>query len=664
MNKWQKEVQQSLLNSEAEAIKALENQYKQALKNINEKIRIFTANIMELDDSISVSTDPDEQARLLSMKQSKIYQKQYQEALKGQVSGILDKMQSDQYSTIDRYLHDCYETSYVGTFYDLAKQGIPIIQPINQAAVTKAILTDSKIVEGYYNRLGVSTAKLKKVITQEISRGIASGLTYGDIARNINNASRSGAYNAYRIARTEGHRIQQSATYDAQVVIKNKGIDVLRQWDAVLDGRTRDSHRMLDGQIREVDEPFEINGRKVMKPGEFGRPEEDINCRCIVTTRIPEDLDEEELETLRKRAEFFGLDKTKNFEEYREKYLKSSEAPIVQRTSFTPAKTIEEAESYAKKFVDTHYQSKYSGNITYKGMSLENANKMNYVLDEVFSSYDVPMLNNLKTMNFREAKWKTAVEDGIAAAYQWGNGGTMFMNQKIFASEKVTSGFIKKADDLLHTVLNGIDTLLEKSGLRDKQRIYLEALKKTGVQCFAQSSGIDFAEATFVHEAGHMLDDKLFRKLFKENGFNLSESMAKYAGNISGYAVSTNSEYIAESFSAFWYGKTDILDPNLVKIFQGAGTVAKSSVANSATDDIISSVKAFAKGSKDFPTVFLPKQEYAHVMSEIATNLTAERDSKQVFRQAIGEYVYTVENNGFGDYRVIGKELIDSSKYE
>ena len=140
--------------------------------------------------------------------------------------------------------------------------------------------------------------------------------------------------------------------------------------------------------------------------------------------------------------------------------------------------------------------------------------------------------------------------------------------------------------------------------------------------------------------------------------------MAKDAGNISEYAVSTNAEYIAESFSAFWYGKTDILDPDLVKIFQGARTAVKTYVVNSSTDDIISSVKVFAKGSKDFPTVFLSKKEYAHVMSEIATHLTPERDSKQVFKQAIGKYIYTVENNGFGDYRVIGKELIESEKFE
>ncbi|MCI6771811.1 MAG: hypothetical protein PUF31_06515 [Oscillospiraceae bacterium] len=31
-------------------------------------------------------------------------------------------------------------------------------------------------------------------------------------------------------------------------------------------------------------------------------------------------------------------------------------------------------------------------------------------------------------------------------------------------------------------------------------------------------------------------------------------------------------------------------------------------------------IQLFAKKSEDFKTVFLPEQEYAHVMSEIATN--------------------------------------------
>ena len=91
---------------------------------------------------------------------------------------------------------------------------------LDQAAAVKAILTDSKVSDGLYNALGVDVKKLKKTITQEISRGIASSLPYRDIARNINNVSGTGLYNAKRIARTEGHRIQQTSTRDAQYAAK------------------------------------------------------------------------------------------------------------------------------------------------------------------------------------------------------------------------------------------------------------------------------------------------------------------------------------------------------------------------------------------------------------------------------------------------------------
>lgn len=652
MNKRQKELLQLQLDDEKAVLKKLQGIYKKALDDVNDHI----AALMGRTDTENL--------------QSIVYQLNYQKALKTQINGILDNLASNQYTTISDYLANCYENGFVGTMYDLHGQGIPLLFPVNQDLVVRAVQNEAPLVDAFYDYLGEDVNLLKKRVTNNISRGMAQGSSYAEIARNIergmigdySKVNGGAMYDAYRIARTEGHRITNAATHDAQIKAKDAGADVVKQWDAAMDRRTRKSHARVDGEIREIDEPFS-NG--LMYPGDSaGTAAEVINCRCACLQRARSELNEDELQTLKDRAEFFGLDKTKNFEDFKQKYLKAAKVPVAQTTGFTPAKTIEEAEEYAKHFVDTKYQSKYSGNISYKGVSLENANKVNRVLNEVYSNYDVSMLNNLKPMNFRETKWKTAVENGIAGAYQWGNGGTLFMNQKIFASEKITSAFTKKADDLLHTVLSGIDSLLGKSGLRETQRLYLEALKKTGVQCFAQTAGLDFAEATFVHESGHLLDDKIFRKLFKEKGFDISASMAKYAGNISGYAVSSNAEYIAESFSAFWYGKTDILDPELVKIFQDARTAAKSSIVNPATDGIISSVKTFAKGSKDFPTVFLPKQEYAHVMSEIATNLTAEQEAKSVFRKPIGEYIYTIENNGFGNYRVIGKDLIDADKFD
>lgn len=320
MNKWEVEVQQSLLDSEKAAIKELEKQYAAALKDINEKVRLFQADIDLLDQALNQDgLDEATKRALLSQKRSKVYQQQYQQALKNQIGGIIDKLHSDSYATIDKYLKQCYEDGYIGTMYDIAKQGIPIIAPIDQAAMVRAILTDSKIVEGYYKHLGVNYAKLKKVITQEVSRGIATSLPYADIARNINNASNSGLYNAKCIARTEGHRIQQTSTRDAQWVAKSRGANVLKQWDATLDGRTRPSHARIDGEIRETDEKYS-NG--LMFPGDPSGPAaEVINCRCVSKTRARWALDEDELQKLQDRANFFGLDKTKNFAEFKEKYL-------------------------------------------------------------------------------------------------------------------------------------------------------------------------------------------------------------------------------------------------------------------------------------------------------------------------------------------------------
>ena len=315
---------QSLLDSEAAVIKELEAQYKRALNDINGKVKLFQADIDLLDQALSQDgLDDNLRARLQSQKRSKIYQQNYQKALQGQISGVLDKMQADNYSTIDSYLKSSYETGYIGTMYDIAGQGIPIIAPINQAAAVKAILTDSKISKGLYNALGVDVGKLKKSIAQEISRGIASALPYRDIARNISNVSKTPLSRAKTIARTEGHRIQQTSARDAQQAAKSKGADVLKQWDAALDGRTRDSHRMVDGENRELDEKFS-NG--LMFPGDpNGSAAEVVNCRCTSDTRARWALDEEELNTLKERAEYFGLDKTKNFEAYKEKYLQLPE---------------------------------------------------------------------------------------------------------------------------------------------------------------------------------------------------------------------------------------------------------------------------------------------------------------------------------------------------
>ena len=221
--------------------------------------------------------------------QTIIYQKKYQEALKKQLDDILDKLNSNQFDTISEYLNVCYENGYVGAMYDIQHQGIPITVPINQKQVTKAIQTDTKLSSRKYKgnplkgRLAEDVDKLKNSIRAELSRGIANGSSWNDIAVKIatgmNNPIDKAYRNALLIARTEGHRVQQSAQLDACHVAKSKGADVVKQWDSTMDKKTRPAHQLADGQIRELDEPFDVWGEKMQAPAVGGSAKNVCNCR-------------------------------------------------------------------------------------------------------------------------------------------------------------------------------------------------------------------------------------------------------------------------------------------------------------------------------------------------------------------------------------------------
>ena len=354
LNKHERQVIKLELDKEQRALDDLERQYKRALRDIEQKIRL-----LQNDD----------------LTQSKVYQLQYQKALRGQVSGILDKLQGDEYATIQDYLHGSYQDGFIGTMYSIHGQGIPLIVPLDQNAAVKAILTDSKISEGLYNHLGVNIKQLKQAISSEITRGIASNMPFADIARNISNRSKASLGRAKTIVRTEAHRISEAAAADARNAAKERGCDVVKQWDSTLDSGTRPTHRRLDGQIRETDEPFEMDGKTAMQPGDFGRPEEDCNCRCVSLTRAKWALDEEELEILKERAKKFGLmeedskayghAKAKDFAEFKKKYLQASETLKNQGKSGTMntgakgALTSENDPDYKKR--NAHAKRYYTG---------------------------------------------------------------------------------------------------------------------------------------------------------------------------------------------------------------------------------------------------------------------------------------------------------------
>ena len=268
MNHRQKLVQQQFLNNEKAVIKRLEQVYGQALKDIDGKI-----------EKLMKRFDPETG----DLPQSAIYQIQYQKMLKGQIEGILNQMQTKQFLTVSDYLNGCYEDGFVGSLFDLHGQGVPLAIPIDQTKLVRAVQLDSKISQGLYSRLGEDVNLLKKKITAQVSRSISNGTSFAQTAKQLANHTRIGYNNAIRIARTEGHRIQCAATMDTMHSAKERGADVVKQWDATLDGLTRESHVAVDGEIRELDKSFS-NGLDY--PGDpSGGAAEVVNCRCAVLQR-------------------------------------------------------------------------------------------------------------------------------------------------------------------------------------------------------------------------------------------------------------------------------------------------------------------------------------------------------------------------------------------
>ena len=215
MNQRQKLVQKQFLNNEQVVIKRLEQVYGVALKDIDGKI-----------EKLMKRFDPETG----DLPQSAIYQIQYQKMLKGQIEGILNQMQTNQFLTVSDYLSGCYEDGFIGSLFDLHGQGVPLAMPLDQTKMVRAVQLDSKISQGLYTRLGEDVGLLKMKIIAQVSRSISNGTSFAQTAKQLAGYTRIGYNKAVRIARTEGHRIQTAATMDTMHNAKERGADVVKQW--------------------------------------------------------------------------------------------------------------------------------------------------------------------------------------------------------------------------------------------------------------------------------------------------------------------------------------------------------------------------------------------------------------------------------------------------
>lgn len=143
--------------------------------------------------------------------------------------------------------------------------------------------TQRRILNGLdvrYNRQQIQSAMLQGILQGEDITKMA-----GRLAKQVGEKNEKAAI---RNARTAYTCAQNKGRLNAYRRAENMGIDLMKTWVAVMDGRTRHAHRLLDGQTVPVNEPFDSEFHDdIMFPGDpEAEPGDIYNCRCTMTSSI------------------------------------------------------------------------------------------------------------------------------------------------------------------------------------------------------------------------------------------------------------------------------------------------------------------------------------------------------------------------------------------
>lgn len=149
-------------------------------------------------------------------------------------------------------------------------------------------------LEGYV----ASTERLLNEVGTHLSeaavRTLAQGLNDGDTPDQLRSrlltafatdGSQLGPSRAQRIASTEATRAWNAGTLAAAEALTGPDRPLVKQWITRRDTRVRPAHSAADGQLRLLDEPFNIGGYPMQYPGDPSAPaDQTIECRCVLRT--------------------------------------------------------------------------------------------------------------------------------------------------------------------------------------------------------------------------------------------------------------------------------------------------------------------------------------------------------------------------------------------
>lgn len=222
-------------------------------------------------------------------------------------------------------------------------------------------------------------------------------------------------------------------------------------------------------------------------------------------------------------------------------------------SQFKPAESIADAEKYAERFTDKNGFGALG--VSYKGVDLEIANKVNKTLGDFYDEFDVKKFGGViapagNTKLGKQLSSATAAYSPIRNSF--------ILNRNSMKNMKTFREAMSKETDAIKSVLAHPERYdIDRMSKRVRDVIFNSKVSGRGTVP-------ETVEDVLNHELGHSLERALKAS---PNYEALKAGMPQFATKISGYAADSFSEYVAESFASYRKGEK-LIDPEMVKAFE------------------------------------------------------------------------------------------------
>ena len=258
---------------------------KEITKKYNDllqKIAIEDRKKRELVKSGKLSEDDYKKWR----KKKLLYEKQAKERA-NEIAAELSRVNEMAMAYVNGKLPEIYGLNYNAIEKTIEEIGGYSFTLVDADTVKNLALNDETLLPYKYVDGKKDIRWNTKKVNAEVLQGILQGESIPDIAKRLSHVTEMNKAAAIRNARTSVTSAECKGRQDSYIRATNDGIILEREWIATNDGRTRHSHRLLDGQIAEVYKPFKSELGDIMYPGD---PEADpanvYNCRCTIAAKI------------------------------------------------------------------------------------------------------------------------------------------------------------------------------------------------------------------------------------------------------------------------------------------------------------------------------------------------------------------------------------------